>query len=247
MKKLLSLAAAFLLCAGVQAQIVSSRSVSIKSAQKQPSETQWFLRGGLNVMKMTGDGAEDTGSKLGYNFVYGFQKPLGSVGTYWGMEFGLGSRGWKVEENESDYEYSLSLMAHNVQVSPFTFGYKYNITDALAVDAHLGAYVSCDYVGKIKEKESYQGDSEETSVNMGDWEDWKRVDAGMNIGVGICVIVKTCSDICFTIGQKNCQMFVAKLHKFHHPHNRMRFYPAHSVLSFPDFAVDTFLPQRFLR
>ena len=56
MKKLLSLAAAFLLCAGVQAQIVSSRSVSIKSAQKQPSETQWFLRGGLNVMKMTGDG-----------------------------------------------------------------------------------------------------------------------------------------------------------------------------------------------
>ena len=135
MKKLLSLAAAFLLCAGVQAQIVSSRSVSIKSAQKQPSETQWFLRGGLNVMKMTGDGAEDTGSKLGYNFVYGFQKPLGSVGTYWGMEFGLGSRGWKVEENESDYEYSLSLMAHNVQVSPFTFGYKYNITDALAVDA----------------------------------------------------------------------------------------------------------------
>lgn len=83
MKKLLSLAAAFLLCAGVQAQIVSSRSVSIKSAQKQPSETQWFLRGGLNVMKMTGDGAEDTGSKLGYNFVYGFQKPLGSVGTYW--------------------------------------------------------------------------------------------------------------------------------------------------------------------
>ena len=61
------------------------------------------------------------------------------------------------------------------------------------------------------------------------------------------VIVKTCSDICFIIGQKNCQMFVAKLYNFLHPHNRMRFYPAHSVLSFPDFAVDTFLPQRFLR
>ena len=35
---------------------------------------------------------------------------------------------------------------------------------------NIFAYVSCDYVGKIKEKESYQGDSEETSVNMGDWE-----------------------------------------------------------------------------
>ena len=65
--------------------------------------------------------------------------------------------------------------------------------------------------------------------------------------IALFVIVKTCSDICFTIGQKNCQMFVAKLHKFHHHHNRMSFYPAHSFLSFPDFAVDTFLPQRFLR
>ena len=178
MKKLLSLAAACLLCAGMQAQIVSSRSVSIKSAQKQPSETQWFLRGGLNVMKFTGDGAEDTGSKLGYNFVYGFQKPISTVGTDWGMEFGLGSRGWGTSEDG----YKVSQMAHNVQVSPFTFGYKYNITDAVAIDAHLGAYVSFDYVGKYKEEE----DGEEVgSANIGDWEDWKRFDAGMNIGVGL--------------------------------------------------------------
>ncbi|WP_303028433.1 porin family protein [Bacteroides acidifaciens] len=178
MKKLLSLVAACLLCAGMQAQIVSSRSVSIKSAQKQPSETQWFLRGGLNIMKLTGDGEEDTGSKLGYNFVYGFQKPISTVGTYWGMEFGLGSRGW----GDSEDGYKVSQMAHNVQVSPFTFGYKYNITDAVAIDAHLGAYVSFDYVGKYKEEE----DGEEVgSASIGDWEDWKRFDAGMNIGVGL--------------------------------------------------------------
>ena len=185
MKKLLTLAAAFIFCVAAQAQIVSSRSVSIKSSQKQPSETQWFLRGGLNMMNMAGDGAEDMSSKLGYNFVYGFQKSIGSAGTYWGMEFGLGSRGWKAEESESGYKYSLSQIAHNLQVSPFTFGYKYNITDAIAIDAHLGAYISCDYLGKIKEEESYKGESEETSVNIGDWEDWKRIDAGMNIGVGV--------------------------------------------------------------
>lgn len=178
MKKLLSLAAACLLCAGMQAQIVSSRSVSIKSAQKQPSETQWFLRGGLSIMKLTGDGAEDTGSKLGYNFVYGFQKPISTVGTYWGMEFGLGSRGW----GDSEDGYKVSQMAHNVQVSPFTFGYKYNITDAVAIDAHLGAYVSFDYVGKYKEEEDGK---EVGSASIGDWEDWKRFDAGMNIGVGL--------------------------------------------------------------
>ena len=39
---------------------------------------------------MTGDD-DESGSKLGYNFIYGFQKPMGSIGTYWGMEFGLSS------------------------------------------------------------------------------------------------------------------------------------------------------------
>lgn len=184
MKKLVSLVAALLLCAGTQAQIVSSRSAIVKT-EKQPSNTQWYLRGGLNMMKMAGDDNEGMKSKLGYNFMYGFQKTVGTIGTYWGMEFGLGSRGWKVDESESGYNYKLSQMAHNIQVSPFTFGYKYNITDAVALDAHLGAYVSCDYVGKITEEESYEGDSEKSEVKIGDWEDWKRFDAGMNIGVGI--------------------------------------------------------------
>ena len=106
---------------------------------------------------------------------------MGSIGTYWGMEFGLGSRGWGYSEDD----YEISQIAHNVQISPFTFGYKYNITNNIALDAHLGAYVSCDYLGKITEKEDYNGKTEETTVKIGDWDDWKRFDAGMNIGVGI--------------------------------------------------------------
>ena len=102
MKKVLSIVAALLLCVGTQAQIVSSRS-SIVRTEKQQSNKQWFLRGGLNVMKMTGDD-DESGSKLGYNFIYGFQKPMGSIGTYWGMEFGLGSRGWGYSED--DYEHT---------------------------------------------------------------------------------------------------------------------------------------------
>lgn len=191
MKKLLSLAAALLLCVGLQAQIVSSRSVSIKSTAKQPSEMQWFLRGGLNIMNFSGDGAEGANSKLGYNFVYGFQKPLSSVGTYWGMDFGVGSRGFKVDLGDDD---NINLITHNIQVSPFTFGYKYAITDAFSIDAHIGAYLSFDYMGKIKNqwKEYNNGNYEdrEASISMGDWDefsddDWKRFDAGMNIGVGI--------------------------------------------------------------
>lgn len=38
------------------------------------------------------------------------------------------------------------------------------------------------------------------------------------------VIVKTCSDSLFSIGQKNCQLFVAKLRNFLDSHNRMVLY-----------------------
>ena len=40
----------------------------------------------------------------------------------------------------------------------------------------------------------------------------------------ISVIVKTCSDSLFSIGQKNCQLFVAKLRNFLDSHNRMVLY-----------------------
>ena len=94
MKKVLSIVAALLLCVGTQAQIVSSRS-SIVRTEKEPSSTLWFLRAGLNVMNVSGDGAEGLDSNIGYNATVGYQKPLGSSGGYWGMEFGLGSRGFK--------------------------------------------------------------------------------------------------------------------------------------------------------
>ncbi len=92
MKKVLSIVAALLLCVGTQAQIVSSRSAIVKTEKSQ--QTQWFLRAGLNIMNFSGDGAEGADSNIGYNATFGYQKPLGSTGGYWGMEFGLGSRGF---------------------------------------------------------------------------------------------------------------------------------------------------------
>ena len=83
MKKVLSMIAALLLCVGTQAQIVSSRSAIVKT-EKQASSTQWFLRAGLNIMNFSGDGAEGADSNIGYNATFGYQKPLGSTGGYWG-------------------------------------------------------------------------------------------------------------------------------------------------------------------
>ena len=74
MKKVLSIVAALLLCVGTQAQIVSSRSAIVKT-QKQASNTQWFLRAGLNIMNLNGDGVE-ADSNIGYNATFGYQKPM---------------------------------------------------------------------------------------------------------------------------------------------------------------------------
>ena len=44
------------------------------------------------------------------------------------------------------------------------------------------------------------------------------------VSISGSVIVKTCSDSLFSIGQKNCQLFVAKLRNFLDSHNRMVLY-----------------------
>lgn len=183
MKRLLFFVAAILLCTSMQAQIVSSRSVGINSKPDRPSQTEHYWRVGLNMMNFTGDDAEED-KKIGYNVSYGFLKPMGNFGMYWGMEFGLGSRGYKYE-----YEgFEEKLIAHNVQISPFTFGYRYGITEALKIDIHLGAFVSVDYTGKVKFE--YEGEKED--ISMGDWDDpagldmdWQRFDAGLNAGFGV--------------------------------------------------------------
>lgn len=173
-KSLLLFGLLLFVCFGLRAQIVSSRSVGIASTPERPSEMMWYLRAGLNMGGFAGDDVDGLDRKVAYNFTYGFQKPIGSLGAYWGMDFGLGSRGYKLDE--------LSLLAHNLQVSPFTFGWKYEVADNLSIEGHVGAFAACDYAGKIK----YAGES----VSMGDWEDdlgidWSRFDAGMNIGFGL--------------------------------------------------------------
>ena len=170
MKKLLFMAAALLLCVGMQAQIVSSRS-SIVRHESTPSNTQWYLRAGLGVMNLAGTEAD---ANIGYNATFGFQKGLGGAGAYWGMEFGLGSRGCKVED--------LKYIAHNVQYSPFTFGWKFNLVDDIAIDPHIGVFASYDYTSKIKangESASWGDFAESMGV------DYNHFDVGMGIGVGI--------------------------------------------------------------
>lgn len=175
MKKLLSIAAVLLICMGSQAQIVSSRS-SLVRTEKQPSKTQWFVRAGMNIMDMTGDDVtEYVKSNIGYNAVFGFARSMGTAGAYWGMDFGLTSRGFKIEYDGE----SAKGIAHAVQVSPFTFGWRINVADQIAIDPHIGAFVSCDYTSKLSEDNGDKYDWDEA------FEDYDCFDAGLNVGLSI--------------------------------------------------------------
>jgi len=153
------------------AQIVRSNSSKTvtTTVEKEPSESIWYMRLGLNMMKFKGDLIDDEymKSNLGYNWVIGFEKPLGPL--FWGMEFGLSSRGFKLEGNG----YTSKFMAHNGIFSPFNIGYKYPISDNFAVEAHLGAFVSGDYFGKWDDDVIY------------DYDDYIYPNAGMQFGFGM--------------------------------------------------------------
>jgi hypothetical protein len=185
MKKIIMLALACVMMLGAQAQIVSSRSVAVKT-EKKASTTTNYLRLGVGFMNVTGDYIKETSSKTGYNFVYGFQKPITDFDLYWDMNFGLGSRGYKY----SEYDYDESFIAHNIQLSPVNIGWKPSITSNIKIDVHAGAYVSFDYAGKGKWEYS---DGESGSQSLSDLNDelkedgdsYKRFDVGINIGVGV--------------------------------------------------------------
>ena len=217
MKKIFLLAiAAFMFTTGMQAQIVRSQSTSIQR-EKTPSNTQWYMRLGVGLAKWTGDDADDYAasvlddedakikSKAGYDFMFGFHKPIGNSSLYWGMEFGLGSRGYKVNGKwTEDYyvkangEYTEKLTAHNIKIVPFQLGYKVDLGHDISIDPHLGVFVSADYTGKLSWKDEgvEDGDKfkEEDDYNISDFSftnedgdevDYQRVDVGLQVGVGV--------------------------------------------------------------
>ncbi len=188
MKKLILLALTCVMLSGAQAQIVSSRSVTIKTEKKARTTTQYF-RVGIGFMNVNGEFLDDTSSKTGYNVVYGFQKPITDFGLYWGMDFGLGSRGYKWSDNDGSEKYEESFIAHNIQISPINIGWKPTLTDHIKMDIHIGAYLSYDYTGKYKWTYGRESGSENLSdfIDALDYEDisYSRFDVGMNLGVGV--------------------------------------------------------------
>lgn len=97
--------------------------------------------------------------KFGMDFSIAFTRNFGKSPVYWGMELGIGKRGFKQESSFEYFDISSSsydiiaigqtsnLLAEYVQFTPINIGYRYLINDKMALDAHAGVFTSYDYWG----------------------------------------------------------------------------------------------------
>ena len=186
-------------------------------------KTVWMVKAGVNFNSAVGDWKDSQKeswektyknlpltatfpSQAGFNVSIIFNKSFGHNPLYWGMELGIGTRGYQAnaewykstissgwgDEIAHRVKQNITLNTYNIEYHPFIIGYKYEFLRRMAVDAHVSAFVSFDFAGNEKiYNYDYQLSSnvprEKESTNdikIGDIDKYQRLDAGINIGVG---------------------------------------------------------------
>ena len=175
MKKFLFILVAAFVSSTVGAQVVTSTTY-----KKNKAKTVWYVKAGMNIANVSVDEGEGPDALVGYNVGIAFDRPIGGSGAFWSSGLQLATKGFKFKYDEGGYDYELKLNANKLEL-PLTFGYKYGINDDLAVDARLGGFVNYDLFGKLKAKE----DGDEESIDLGDIEDYDRLGAGIQFGLGV--------------------------------------------------------------
>lgn len=175
MKKLIAIALLAVSAVTASAQMMTSRTL-----MKRDNPTTWYVRAGLSVNMLTGLDSEykdglSLGSKAGFEFDLGFNKPMGKSGAYWGMELGIGNRGGEISAKGEDSKISVNTWA--LKYSPVTFGYKYSVTDDVRLDIHAGVYASYDLSQKAKDNDGDEIDSDNAFDNS--------FDLGIQGGLGV--------------------------------------------------------------
>lgn len=145
MKKIFAFVIAAMVAVATNAQIVSSTSKLISAKEK--TESLKFFHFGIGTNTFQGlDEFDGAGPAFGLRFGYQFQKPMGEKGFFRGMDFSIGTRGFKYEEEENRW----SLKAWNLQWIPFFFGYDFHPVNDVSIRPQLGVYIAMDFGGKFK-------------------------------------------------------------------------------------------------
>lgn len=170
MKKFMLLVVMAFVCSAMNAQLVTSTSF-----KKGKAATTWYVKAGTTLANMDVEG-ESFDALFGYNVGIAFDRSIGSGGMFWGSGLQLATKGFKFAYGGDE----IKLNLHKLEL-PLNLGYKFGVSDDLAIDARVGGFVNFDLFGK----ETYEEDGYKESVNLSDFEDWDRLSAGLQFGVGV--------------------------------------------------------------
>lgn len=171
------------------------------SSQELPAHDGivWYGRVGLSINNATGGKfvketndyysdhhiglKESMGCRMGMSVDFGFQQPMWN-GLYFGMELGLGTRGFssKTQGNQENW-IKERMTTWNVKCAPIIIGYKFPVTSDIKIDAHVGGFASCDWAGQHMSFVDSYGEKDK-SDGLGDY-GYNAGDAGIQAGVGI--------------------------------------------------------------
>lgn len=122
------------------AQIVSSRSEDIVITEqvkpkkpKTPRNFDFYVKAGVAMEKVTSP--IDMSFKVGYDVDFGFMKPIGENGAYWGMEAGVMS--YSYLDGWSGYSYSKMTA---IVASPFVFGWHFKASDNITISPFVSPF-----------------------------------------------------------------------------------------------------------
>lgn len=183
MKKVLLVALVALMGLSASAQVRTSRTL-----MKRTNPAVWYARTGMALWTPYGMDEYDkergwsASGKVGFDLDFGFNKPMGRKGVYWGMDLGFMTRGanasYTEEFTESKEIYKGSVSGWAVKLTPFSMGYKYALSEDIKVDLHGGLFVLAQITQKTKSSSSYFEylEFEEDSAGL---------DGGLQVGAGV--------------------------------------------------------------
>ena len=180
MKKILATLISVLFVISAHAQFASSSSLGSFGKTTEAKRFVSYVKAGVSLNKFLYTnveyGLQNSSIIVGYSAVYGFQYYfIENINLYFGVEIGVGTRGMC----EKVGSWTLLQQIHMAKATPFQVGYKYNITDLIAVDAHIGAVISYDLTGRINI--NYYDGSKVTR----DYNEWKQIDGYKRFDVAI--------------------------------------------------------------
>ena len=181
----------------VQAQIVTSRSRLVTKIKKPPFEkTLYLAAGGLLNTRTDPHYSVNPGYEAVLGYQQGFKRNK-KFGSQWGVEAGITTHGYKLEQHFYSYDESPLCLT----VSPFTYAYRIGVgaNKSFWIEPHIGVEANIrlddDDSDKREYTNSYSREPHYSATINGDG-----FDVGIRLGLRMWVARRISLDVACRVG-----------------------------------------------